>query len=100
VIDQNSAHGLGREAEELRAALPVDAALIHQLDVGLVYERRAFEGVVRPLVAQVPGRDAVQFLIDERHQSLECLPIAFTPTPEQIGDVGWRPQIVGHVRAE
>ena len=83
MIDQNLAHQVGRDAEELRAAGALHLRLVHQPQVGLVDQRRRLQRVVRPLAADIGGREAAQFAVDERHQFAQCLLVAAAPGLEQ-----------------
>ena len=50
-------------AQEMRPPLPVDAILVHELYIRLVDQRSGLQGVFAPLVPEVHGSDAVQFLV-------------------------------------
>ena len=53
VVNEDAAHGLRRDPEEVRAVLPLDLALVDELEVRLVDEGRGLEGVVGALAPQV-----------------------------------------------
>ncbi len=57
VIDEDAAHELGGDAEEMGAVLPGDAGLIDELHVGLVDEGGGLQGMVGSLAAHVVGCD-------------------------------------------
>ena len=88
MVDQHPSHQLGRDGEELRAVLPVGVLLIHELEVGLVDERRGLQRVLGPLSPEMRVRDPVQFLVDERHQVIEGIAIALVPGEQEGGYVG------------
>jgi hypothetical protein len=50
----------------MRSILPSRLALVDEAEVGLVHERGRLQGVVRPLVAELPGSDAAKLRVDER----------------------------------
>ena len=87
MIDQDSPHHLRGHAKELRAILPAHAFLIDQFEIGLVHEPRRLQRVTRPLVAEVPGGNAVQLRLDNREQILEGLATALAPREEQLRHV-------------
>ena len=53
VIDEDAAHHLGRDAEEVRPVLPVDTVLACEPDVRLVDQRGGLERVVGPFPPQI-----------------------------------------------
>src|SRR5918993_2740058 len=56
VIDEDAAHHLRRDAEEVRPVLPLHLRLIDEPQVGFVDERGRLQGVALSLAAQVAGR--------------------------------------------
>ena len=82
VVNQDPAHDLCRDAEEVRSILPVDMALVDEPEVDLVNERRRLQGVVRPLASKLPRGRAPKLCIHERQQLIERSPIAATPIAE------------------
>ena len=79
VVDQDPAHDLCRDAEEVRPILPVHLALVDEPDVDLVNERRRLKGVVSPLAAKLARGRAAKLCVNEREQLIERSPIAATP---------------------
>jgi hypothetical protein len=67
-IDQNAAHHLTRDAEELAPVLPYHPALIHQPQIGLVHERRGLQAMPRSLATQPCGCPTAKLLVQHRHQ--------------------------------
>ena len=56
MIDEQPPHHVRRDGEEVRAVLPPHAALVDQLQVGLVHERRRRAGNGRGArAARIPG---------------------------------------------
>jgi len=43
MIDKDAAHQLGRDAEEMRAVLPVYVSLINEPEISLIDERRGLQ---------------------------------------------------------
>jgi len=68
VLDEDAAHQLGGDAEEMGAVFPIDAGLIDQLEVGLVDEGGGLECVIGALAAHVGTGDAAEFVVDERQK--------------------------------
>ena len=71
----------------MRAILPVQISLVNQAHVGFVDQRRGLQRVVRPLQSHVPVSQPVQFLMDERRQSVERRFVSVAPIHEQLGDL-------------
>ena len=78
VINQDAAHELGGDAEEVGAALPINAGLIHQLHVGFVDQRRRLQRMVPAFAAHVVGGDAAQFGVHDREELIVCAGGALT----------------------
>ena len=88
VIHDDSPHQLRRDAEEMRAILPVNRPLPNELEIGLVDERRGLQRVIAPLARQVPRSQRVQFGVDKRDQPVERLRTAVLPLLKQARDIG------------
>ena len=86
VIDEDAAHDLRGDAEELGSIDPRHALLSHQPYVGLVYERRRLQRVVSALAPEVGGGPLPKLVVDERDQVLPCLKVPAPPCPEQLAD--------------
>jgi hypothetical protein len=91
VVDENAAHHPRGDAVELRAILPVDAALVDESQIHLVHERRRLQRVIATLAAQVRCRAPVQCVVDEGHQPIARLLVAGSPGPQQRRDIRCRP---------
>ena len=83
MIDQDPAHHLRRDTEEMCSILPVTFPLIGKPHVRLVNQGGWLQGVVGPLVAKLSRRNASELGIDKRQQLVERAPIAATPIAEQ-----------------
>ena len=57
VIDQDAAHQLRRDAEEVRSTLPVNSCLVNKLHVCFVDQGGGLEGVAGALAAHVACRE-------------------------------------------
>jgi hypothetical protein len=76
VIDEDAAHQLRGHAEEMRAVLPPDVALVDQLDERLVDERRRLKRMLRALAPEIPGGHPPQLAVHGRHQPIERRAVA------------------------
>jgi hypothetical protein len=56
VIDQNPPHDLRCDPEKVGAALPIDRVMLHQLDKGLVDQRRGLQSMIDSLPPHVGFR--------------------------------------------
>ena len=86
VIDENAAHDARGHREKVRAVLPHDILGVDEPEIGLVDEYRCLKAVTRTLSRHAALRDPVQFLVDERNQSLEGLLVAPPPFEKEPGD--------------
>jgi hypothetical protein len=86
VVDQDPPHDAGGDAEELGAVAPVDAALIHEAQIGLVDEGGRLESVARGFPTQAAGRESVQLLVDHGQHLIEGRLVALAPVQQPLGD--------------
>ena len=63
-------------------------ALIDEMEVGLVNQRRRLQRVRPTLPAHAGGRTPAQFTVDERYQLLTRVEVTFAPRLKQRGHVG------------
>ena len=91
VVGQDPPHHLGRDPEEVRAVLPVHAALVHEAQEGLVDQVVGLEGLAGPLPAEVPPGQPPQLVVDERRDLVEGRVVTAVPPVEQERDVVRRP---------
>jgi len=77
LVDQNTAHHLRGDAEELSAVLPDRSVLIDESQVGFVNQRGWLEGMVWALMAKVLGGPPPKFLVHERDQRVTRGDVAF-----------------------
>jgi len=66
VIDQDAAHDLRRDAEEVRSILPIGLALIDETDEHLMDKGRRLQRVVGSLLPQLARGHASQLRVDKR----------------------------------
>jgi len=83
VVDEDAAHHLRRDSEEVRPILPPDTLLTEEPEIGFMDQCRRLERVVRALAAKVRGRSASKFAINERQQLIARLKIAPPPGLQQ-----------------
>ncbi len=71
MVDENLAHHSRRYGIEVRAILVTRTAVIYQPQVSFVNQSGGLQGVILRFAPQIPFRDAVQFLVDQRNQEIE-----------------------------
>ena len=101
VIDEDPAHGLRGNREELRPVLPARPMLLHQAHPGFVHERRGLQRVALSFVAQPDARHLAQLGVDERHELLSGASVALLPRLQQLRELlaASRSGIIASVRA-
>ena len=87
MIDEDAAHGLCGDTEEVRPVLPAHVALFDQLQERFVDEGGRLQRVVRALPPEIPGGLTAELAMDERHQVLQGVRLASAEIVEQAGDV-------------
>ena len=96
VIDENAPHYLRRDGEEMRTIGPVNVFLIDEPNVSLVDEGCGLKRVTFSLPAHVATRKAMEFVVDQRIQLVECVLVSVAPLSEQLSDlmlVRWSSQL-------
>ena len=86
MVDQDPSHNASRDAQELRPIPPVHPPLVHQPEVGLVYQGGRLQGVAGGFAAQAVGGEAVQLLVDDREHLIESPLVAVAPVQQPLGD--------------
>jgi hypothetical protein len=79
VVDEDEAHELGRDREEMAPIVPSHGAFAGQADPRLVHEGSRLERVMVALAGEAAPRDSPQFLFDERYERVERTPIPAAP---------------------
>jgi hypothetical protein len=84
MIDEDMAHDLGSNREELSAVVP---SLIPatQANVCFMHQRGGLKSVSGAFPPQVPGRALPQLRIDEREELISRGYVPSAPRPEQFG---------------
>jgi hypothetical protein len=82
VIDQNAAHDLCGDSEEVRAVGPMNVFLIDETNVSLIDERGGLKRVTLSFPAHVTAGKPVEFVVDQRVQLVECGLIPIAPLSE------------------
>jgi hypothetical protein len=82
VIDQHAPHQAGRDAEEVRAILPVDRLGADEAYERLIQQRGGLQRVPAPLAPHVGPRQSAQLRLHERRQPLEGVIVAVAPCPQ------------------
>src|SRR5205814_2893423 len=85
VVNQDLAHRLGGDSEEVGAVLPAWTGLIGQPQISLVDQRSRLERVVGTLSAHMTVSDAPELLIDQRGQLDESGTVSVTPVHQELG---------------
>ena len=86
-VHEHASHHPGRDSEEVPAVLPVDRIPAEQAQAQLVDQRRRLEADARSLADQIPGRHAMQLVVDEGQHALERVGLAVAPGAEQLRDL-------------
>ncbi len=86
-VHEDAPHHLRGDAEEMAAVLPARLVLPEQPKADLVDEGGRLKHAIRALAGQVARRHAVQLVIDEWQQPLECVLVAVAPDAKQTGDI-------------
>ena len=68
----------------MRPVPPLDALLLHQAQICLVYQCRAFQRVPAVLRCQVVARDVAQFVVNQGHEAVESAFVTLAPADQQI----------------
>ena len=87
MVDENLPHQVRGHAIEMRAAFPFRRVLRYEPHVRLVDQGCRLQSVGGVLVAEVVGGQTTQFVVDDRNQQLESLPLAVLRIPKQQRDL-------------
>ena len=86
MVDEDLAHELRGDAEEMDAALPGGLALVDEAHVGFMDEGSGLQGVVATFAAEVALGQTAEFLVDERRELIERRLVALLPVNEELSD--------------
>lgn len=87
MLDQDPAHQLRRDREEMGPVLPLHPVVVHEAHVGFVDQSSGLEAVSLALTSHVAVRKTSELGIDDWRELLERASIAVTPGTEQRTDV-------------
>ena len=87
VIDQNPAHHLSCDAEEMGAIAPVDVPLVNESEIDLVNQSRRLKRVPNPFVAKLACSNSPELRIHERKQLVEGVRVTAAPFRQQRSHV-------------
>jgi hypothetical protein len=87
VVDEDAAHGLGGDGEEVVFALPIDAGLVDEFHVGFVDEGGGLEGVVEAFLGEVVAGQSAEFVVNEREELVGGTLVAALQLGEYLGDI-------------
>jgi hypothetical protein len=82
IIDQDESHGSRRYREKMDAVLPVNAALVDQLEIGFVDERRGVERFSGSLVDAAMMGETMKFLINHREKLVHNVALPYATVEE------------------
>ncbi len=83
IVDEDPPHGLRCDCHEVCAVLPGNIALVDQLKIGFVNQRRSIERVAGSLPPQLMLRQAPQLLVNQRQEMIDRLAIAAGDATQQ-----------------
>lgn len=94
IIDQQVAHHLGGESEEMRPSSPPRAGSLRQLDVSLVHKAGCREYMSVPLGGEAPVSDRVQIFVGGIEDFVQSAAIAIVPALNEYSELisvgqGW-----------
>jgi hypothetical protein len=84
VVNEDAAHQLRRNSEEVRAVVPAGMGLVDQLEVDLVDEGGGLERVRGVFTPHVALGEAAQLALDERDQAVERRRVAVAQSNEHV----------------
>jgi hypothetical protein len=85
-VDQDATHGLGRDREEVRSVIPLDAGLVNELEKCLVNQGVSVERMVNPLSAELSMGHAPETFVDRLEEALAGQEIPGPPGEELVRD--------------
>jgi hypothetical protein len=84
--DENSAHDVGADGEEVGAILPLDILHVDEAQKGFVDEGGGLKGVSGSFLTHVAAGQAVQLLVDAGGELLEGFLIPAAPGLQELCD--------------
>ena len=98
VVDEDVAHHLRGDGEEVGAVLPVHVLLPDEPQEGLVHQGGGLERMSAPLAVDVAVGEAMKRVLDQRQELAERRFIAVSPLLQQAGHERRRGRHLGHPR--
>jgi hypothetical protein len=86
-IDEDMAHHLRRDAEKMRAVLPLHLLPFNQTQIRLIDEGGRLQHVTRPLTGHVGRSQPVKLSLDEGRQRMQRGVVSLAPGHEQLRDI-------------
>jgi hypothetical protein len=90
VINQDSAHQLGRDCEEVGAILPPHSLAVNQAKIRLVYKSGGLKGDAASFAQKIVAGHPMQLVIDDGRKFVEGALVSIAPGLEQHADVALR----------
>jgi len=90
MVNQNAAHQIGSQTEEVSTIPPLDAILIDQTEISLVHQRLRLKRVFAFPVTQMMAGKAPQLAVNQWQQLLEGLVITAPPSQQHLRHVWGR----------
>ena len=87
VVDQDLPHKLRGDGKKMRTILPLRQVLLRHAYVRFMNQRGALQGVIGAFFLKIAAGDAVEFVVDERHQQIERGLISATPAHQQFSNL-------------
>jgi hypothetical protein len=88
VINQDPPHHLGFDRQKMSLVGDIRRGGAKHSNVDFIDQRRGLQRVVFPLFSKILPGNGAKLSVDQRHQFLGCLGIAFPHTPQQLRDLG------------
>src|SRR5215510_6580037 len=86
-LDQNTTHGLGSDAEEVRTVAWMHSVVVDEAQIRLVYQGSGLKTVTGSLPLHLAMGQSPKFLVDQRDHTVQRCFVAVAPTDEQVGNV-------------
>ena len=84
MVDKDVTHHLRGHRKEVRAILPLGLLLSGKTKVRLIYQCRRLERITVALAPHIAMRDASQFVINQRRESVERGSVSLLPVIQQF----------------
>jgi hypothetical protein len=86
MVDEDAAHHLRGDGEELCAALPADLVLIVDPQPSFMHERSRLQSVPLSFATQRASRLPAKLLVDDSRELLGCFFVTRSPRSQELGD--------------